>query len=54
MAEVTLETLDARVKELEESMSKMQVCALTIKKVVQESTGKDIDSLMMKAMEEQK
>ena len=41
-----IKQLEARIKELEENMNRMQVCALIIKRLTQKMSGVDIDKEM--------
>jgi len=43
-----IKTMDGRITALEEAMNKMQVCAMVMKKVVEKSTGVDIDTEVKK------
>jgi hypothetical protein len=43
--------LEAKVEELTVSMDRLQVCAKVMKDIVSESTGKDIDAEVAKALE---
>jgi hypothetical protein len=48
-----LEQLEDRVKILEESLNKMQVCATVIKEITQKISGVNIDEKMQEKMKEE-
>jgi len=45
-----IKKLESRIETLEDSLSKMQVCAMIIKKITQNLSGVDIDKEMEKEL----